>query len=66
MPAAVEVDVAGMPPFITPNDDFYRIDTALEVPQLSTSNYTLTVKGLVDNEIVLDVAGPAQPSDDRT
>ena len=42
-----------MPPFVTPNDDFYRIDTALEVPQLSTSNYTLTVKGLVDNEIVL-------------
>ena len=53
LPASVEVDVVGMPPFVTPNDDFYRIDTALEVPQLSTSNYTLTVKGLVDNEIVL-------------
>ncbi len=51
--SAVEVDVAEMPPFITPNEDFYRIDTALEVPQLSTDNYTLTVKGLVDNEIVL-------------
>ena len=51
--SGVEVDVAEMPPFITPNDDFYRIDTALEVPQLSTDNYTLTVKGLVDNEIVL-------------
>ena len=47
------VDVAEMPPFITPNEDFYRIDTALEVPQLSTDNYTLTVKGLVDNEIVI-------------
>ena len=53
LPADVEVDVDGVPPFITPNDDFYRIDTALEVPQLSTSNYTLTVKGLVDNEITL-------------
>ncbi len=53
LPAGVEVDVAEMPPFITPNDDFYRIDTALEVPQLSTSGYTLTVKGLVDNEVVL-------------
>ena len=53
LPAGVEVDVAEMPPFITPNDDFYRIDTALEVPQLSTSGYTLTVKGLVDNELVL-------------
>ena len=53
LPAGVEVDVAEMPPFITPNDEFYRIDTALEVPQLSTADYTLTVKGLVDNEIVL-------------
>jgi DMSO/TMAO reductase YedYZ molybdopterin-dependent catalytic subunit len=53
LPADVEVDVAEMPPFITPNDDFYRIDTALDVPQLSTSGYTLTVKGLVDNEIEL-------------
>ena len=53
LPAGVEVDVAEMPPFITPNDEFYRIDTALEVPQLSTNGYTLTVKGLVDNEIVL-------------
>jgi DMSO/TMAO reductase YedYZ molybdopterin-dependent catalytic subunit len=53
LPASVEVDVAEMPPFITPNEEFYRIDTALEVPQLSTSNYALTVKGLVDNEITL-------------
>jgi DMSO/TMAO reductase YedYZ molybdopterin-dependent catalytic subunit len=53
LPASVAVDVAGVPPFLTPNDEFYRIDTALEVPQLSTSGYTLTVKGLVDNEIVL-------------
>ncbi len=53
LPSGVEVDVAEMPPFITPNEEFYRIDTALEVPQLSTSNYTLTVKGLVDNEITL-------------
>jgi DMSO/TMAO reductase YedYZ molybdopterin-dependent catalytic subunit len=53
VPAGVEVDVPGSVPFITPNSDFYRIDTALEVPQLSTSGYTLTVKGLVDNEIVL-------------
>jgi DMSO/TMAO reductase YedYZ molybdopterin-dependent catalytic subunit len=53
LPAGVEVDVAGVEPFITPNDEFYRIDTALEVPQLSTSGYTLTVKGLVDRELVL-------------
>lgn len=53
LPTGVEVDVAGVEPFITPNDDFYRIDTALSVPQLSTDGYTLTVKGLVDEELEL-------------
>ena len=49
----VNVDVQGMTPFVTPNADFYRIDTALTAPQVPTETYTLTVKGMVDNEITL-------------
>ena len=30
------VNVEGVTPFIVANDDFYRIDTALVVPQLDT------------------------------
>jgi DMSO/TMAO reductase YedYZ molybdopterin-dependent catalytic subunit len=42
-------DVAGLHPYITPNDDFYRVDTALVVPQLSTQDYTLRLHGMVDH-----------------
>ena len=53
MPAATQVDVPGMTPFITPNDGFYRIDTALTAPQVPTDSYTLRIKGMVDNELEL-------------
>jgi sulfite oxidase len=35
-------------PFITPNEDFYLIDTALSVPRVNIERWTLTVDGLVD------------------
>jgi DMSO/TMAO reductase YedYZ molybdopterin-dependent catalytic subunit len=50
-PAGVSVDVDGMSPFVTPNADFYRIDTALTVPQLPTEDYELRVTGMVDREL---------------
>ena len=53
LPTGVQADVPGMTPFVTPNDRFYRVDTALEVPQLTTESYSLKVKGMVDNEIEL-------------
>lgn len=43
-------DVA-LPSFITDNDDFYRIDTALTVPQLSRADWQLTIHGMVDREV---------------
>lgn len=39
---------AGVSPYITPTDDFFRIDTALRVPRVDPSTWTLTVDGLVD------------------
>ncbi len=53
IPDAVSVAVEGMTPFQTPNDVFYRIDTALTVPQVPTDTYELAVTGMVDNEISL-------------
>jgi uncharacterized protein (TIGR03086 family) len=35
-------------PFVTPNDEFYRVDTALVVPQVRAEDWTLTIRGLVD------------------
>ncbi len=41
-------DVRGLSPYVTPNDDFYRIDTALSVPQVDVGSWTLFVEGMVD------------------
>ena len=41
----------GVPPYITPNADFYRVDTALVVPKLRTEGYTLRLHGLVDRPV---------------
>jgi DMSO/TMAO reductase YedYZ molybdopterin-dependent catalytic subunit len=52
-PANVEVGVEGVSPFFTPNAAFYRIDTALTVPQVPTEGYELTVSGMVDQPLRL-------------
>ena len=50
VPAETSVNVSGVSPFMTPNKDFYRIDTALTVPQISTDSWKLRVKGMVEQE----------------
>jgi len=47
------LDVPGMPPLITPAEDFYLIDTALISPRISADSWTLNVTGAVDNPIEL-------------
>jgi len=56
VPDAVEVGVRGVTPFLTPNEDFYRIDTALVVPQVDPRDWTLQVTGSVDRELELTYA----------
>lgn len=53
VPAGAQADVEGISSFITPNNDFYRIDTALSVPQVPIDGYTLRIHGMVDNELNL-------------
>jgi DMSO/TMAO reductase YedYZ molybdopterin-dependent catalytic subunit len=53
VPATAEVGVTGTETFLTPNSDFYRIDTALVVPQLSPDVWRLRVHGMVDRELEL-------------
>ncbi len=53
LPATTQLAVPGITPFVTPNADFYRIDTALTAPQVQTADYTLRVHGMVGNEIEL-------------
>jgi DMSO/TMAO reductase YedYZ molybdopterin-dependent catalytic subunit len=53
VPASVSVDVEGVTPFVTPNGDFYRIDTALQVPQVQIEDWRLRVGGMVERPMDL-------------
>jgi DMSO/TMAO reductase YedYZ molybdopterin-dependent catalytic subunit len=46
-------EVPGVSTYITPNDRFYRIDTALRIPQVSPDDWRLTIGGMVDREVEL-------------
>ncbi|TWD80722.1 DMSO/TMAO reductase YedYZ molybdopterin-dependent catalytic subunit [Kribbella amoyensis] len=47
------VQAPGATPWVTPNDDFYRIDTALSVPLILPSDWRLRIHGLVQRELEL-------------
>jgi DMSO/TMAO reductase YedYZ molybdopterin-dependent catalytic subunit len=53
LPAGVNLPVPGLSSFITPNGQFYRIDTALIVPQVDPSNWQLRIHGMVSRELVI-------------
>lgn len=66
-PAGTSLGIEGLGPFVTPNETFYRVDTALTVPQVPLDGYTLRVRGMVDRPLELTfadlVARPAVESD---
>ncbi|MBF4562220.1 molybdopterin-dependent oxidoreductase [Microbacterium sp. VKM Ac-2870] len=51
VPAGADLGIPGLTPAITPNADFYRIDTALAVPQIDPATWKLRIHGKVDNEV---------------
>ena len=53
VPAGAELSIPGLSTVITPNESFYRIDTALVVPQVATADWSLRIHGMVDHEITL-------------
>jgi DMSO/TMAO reductase YedYZ molybdopterin-dependent catalytic subunit len=54
--AAADFGLEEVESFVVPNDDFYRIDTALVVPQVPKDSWRLRVHGMVDNELELTFA----------
>ncbi|MGQ0845707.1 MAG: molybdopterin-dependent oxidoreductase [Sporichthyaceae bacterium] len=48
--------IRGLSSYFTPNDGFYRIDTALVVPRLSPEKWRLRIHGMVDRPITLTYA----------
>ncbi len=56
VPSGVSLDAPGLSSFVTSNADFYRIDTALSIPRISTDDYRLRIHGMVDRELNLTFA----------
>ena len=48
LPSGLEGRAPGITPFRTPNEQFYRIDTALVIPRVSADSWSLTIDGEVD------------------
>jgi len=51
IPAGAELNIPDLATYITPNSEYYRIDTALQVPSIDPANWTLKIVGMVENEI---------------
>ncbi|NQX27159.1 molybdopterin-dependent oxidoreductase [Microbacteriaceae bacterium VKM Ac-2854] len=45
--------VEGISSFVTPNADFYRIDTALQVPAVEPADWSLRIYGMVEQEVTI-------------
>jgi DMSO/TMAO reductase YedYZ molybdopterin-dependent catalytic subunit len=52
----MELDLEGLDPWLTPSQDFYRIDTAIVVPQVPKDSWKLRVFGMVDRELEIRFA----------
>jgi len=56
LPAGSGLNIPGLSSFITPNDSFYRVDTALLVPQVDPATWQLRIHGMVQRELTITFA----------
>ncbi len=56
VPAAASLDVDGLSPIVVPNDDFYRIDTALSIPRIDLQEWSLSITGMVERPYTITYA----------
>lgn len=56
LPPGADAALPDLAPFVTPNKDFYLIDTALVVPQLSSEDWKLRIHGRVAKELTITYA----------
>ena len=53
LPPGINPKVAGLSQFITPNGQFYRVDTAIIVPEVDPNGWTLRIHGMVQREVTV-------------
>jgi len=53
LPPGSNLNIPGLSSFITPNGSFYRVDTALLLPQVDPATWQLRIHGMVQREVTL-------------
>jgi DMSO/TMAO reductase YedYZ molybdopterin-dependent catalytic subunit len=53
LPSGYDLKIPGLSPFITPNANFYRVDTAIVLPEILPANWQLRIHGMVQRELTL-------------
>jgi DMSO/TMAO reductase YedYZ molybdopterin-dependent catalytic subunit len=53
LPAGTDLHIPGLSPFVTPTGSFYRVDTALILPEVPPSSWQLRIHGMVAHEMTL-------------
>ncbi len=56
LPAGSNLNIPGLSSFITPNGSFYRVDTALLLPQVDPATWQLRIHGMVQREVTITFA----------
>jgi DMSO/TMAO reductase YedYZ molybdopterin-dependent catalytic subunit len=56
LPAGSDLKIPGLASFITPNSSFYRVDTALFLPQVDPATWQLRIHGMVQREVTITFA----------
>jgi DMSO/TMAO reductase YedYZ molybdopterin-dependent catalytic subunit len=54
--SGTDLGIDGLTPLVTPNPDFYRIDTSLLTPRLDATTWQMTITGMVDRSLTLTYA----------
>ena len=56
LPPGSNLNIPGLSSFITPDDSFYRVDTALLTPQVDPATWRLRIHGMVQREVTITFA----------
>ena len=56
LPAGTDLRVPGLSSFVTPASSFYRVDTAIVLPEVDPQNWQLHIHGMVEREITISFA----------
>ena len=56
LPAGTDLHIPGLSSFVTPGSSFYRVDTAIVLPEVDPQHWHLHIHGMVEREVTIGFA----------